>query len=98
MTWVTVKGEAAFLTSPDRSSSDEYALYVVQLERQAGQWFFDGRVRRSECDGASVDADVRSRPGMSEADSWAARATRWTRPERGLIEGAVRQNGDGYYG
>jgi len=38
---VTVKAEAAYFTSTTKTE-DEYALYVVQLERQAGEWFFIG--------------------------------------------------------
>jgi len=38
---VTVKGEAAYFTSTTKTE-DEYALYVLQLERQAGEWFFIG--------------------------------------------------------
>ena len=38
---VTIKAEAAWFTSSTRDA-DEYALYVVQLERQAGEWFFVG--------------------------------------------------------
>jgi hypothetical protein len=38
---VTVKAEAAYFTSATRTE-DQYALYVVQLERQAGEWFFIG--------------------------------------------------------
>jgi hypothetical protein len=38
---VTVKAEAAYFTSATRTE-DEYALYVVQVERQAGEWFFIG--------------------------------------------------------
>ena len=38
---LTVKGEAAQFNSSD-SRADEYALYVMQLERQAGEWFFVG--------------------------------------------------------
>ncbi len=39
--WFTVKGEAAYFTSttPD---TDEYALYVIQLERQVKEWSFVG--------------------------------------------------------
>ena len=39
--WVTLKGEAGYFTSTSRQA-DEYALYVVQMERQAGEWFFIG--------------------------------------------------------
>jgi hypothetical protein len=35
--WFTIKGEAAYFTSssPD---TDEYVLYVLQIERQTGEW------------------------------------------------------------
>ncbi|HTS66027.1 MAG TPA: DUF1302 family protein [Candidatus Acidoferrales bacterium] len=36
---VTVKSEAAYFTSTN-PQSDEYVLYVLQLERQAGEWSF----------------------------------------------------------
>src|SRR5678816_230728 len=38
---VSIKAEAAYFQSPDHSS-DSYVLYVVQLERQTGEWFFVG--------------------------------------------------------
>jgi hypothetical protein len=38
---VSIKGEAAYFQSSD-SLSDDYVLYVIQLERQAGEWFFVG--------------------------------------------------------
>jgi len=38
---VTVKAEAAYFTSTTKTE-DEYALFVVQVERQAGEWFFIG--------------------------------------------------------
>ena len=39
--WFTVKGEAAYFTSSS-PATDEYVLYVVQLERQTGEWVFVG--------------------------------------------------------
>ena len=39
--WVSIKAEAGYFTSPD-SRADEHLLYVIQLERQAGEWFFVG--------------------------------------------------------
>jgi hypothetical protein len=39
--WLTFKGEASYFTSPS-VLSDEYVLYVVQLERQTGEWVFAG--------------------------------------------------------
>jgi hypothetical protein len=39
--WFTVKTEAAYFSSPD-PRVDKYAQYVVQLERQSGEWSFIG--------------------------------------------------------
>lgn len=39
--WFTVKGEAAYLTS-STEGAEEYALYVIQLERFVGEWSFVG--------------------------------------------------------
>jgi AraC family transcriptional regulator of adaptative response/methylated-DNA-[protein]-cysteine methyltransferase len=39
--WFTIKVESAYFTSTT-PRSDEYVLYVVQLERQAGEWSFVG--------------------------------------------------------
>lgn len=41
LAWVTVKGEAAYFTS-STPATDEYALYVIQLERQVKEWSFVG--------------------------------------------------------
>jgi hypothetical protein len=39
--WLTLKAEAAYFADPGQRA-DEYAQYVVQLERQAGEWFLVG--------------------------------------------------------
>ncbi len=39
--WFTLKGEAAYYTSPDKNN-DEFILYVVQLERQVKEWSLVG--------------------------------------------------------
>ncbi len=39
--WVTVNGEFAYFTSTTPQAED-YGIYVVQLERQAGEWLFVG--------------------------------------------------------
>jgi hypothetical protein len=41
LTWFTVKGEAAYLTSPT-PGAQEYVLYVVQVERLVREWSFVG--------------------------------------------------------
>ena len=45
--WLTLKGEAEYFTlrSTDAASavpSDDYILYVVEFERQSGEWVFVG--------------------------------------------------------
>ncbi len=39
--WATIKAEAAYFTTR-QSQTDEYLLYVIQLERQQGNWIFVG--------------------------------------------------------
>lgn len=39
--WFTLKSEAAYFTS-STPNTDEYALYVIQLERQVKEWSFAG--------------------------------------------------------
>jgi hypothetical protein len=41
LTAFSLKAEAAHFSSPDELS-DEYVQYVIQLERQSGEWFFAG--------------------------------------------------------
>jgi hypothetical protein len=40
--WVTIKGEAAYFNSPGVTGSGNYAIYVIQLERQVKEWSFVG--------------------------------------------------------
>ena len=39
--WFTVKGEAGYYRDP-KKQNDDFLLYVVQLERQSGEWLFVG--------------------------------------------------------
>jgi hypothetical protein len=41
LSWITVKSEAAYFTS-STPNTDEYVLYVIQLERQVREWSFVG--------------------------------------------------------
>jgi hypothetical protein len=41
LAWFTVKGEAAYFTSTT-AGTDQFALYVIQLERQVREWSFAG--------------------------------------------------------
>lgn len=95
--WFTVKSEAAYFSSPDSGPpplADDYVLYVIQLERQAGEWSIVGGyagevivTRRSALDFA---------PDRGLTRSFLGRASYTIDTNRSLaIETAVRQNGDG---
>jgi hypothetical protein len=93
--WLTLKAEAAYVTSPP-ATSDEYVLYVVELERQTGEWLLDV--------GYAGEVVIESRvaaffsPDRSMARSIIGRASYTVDPRRTVvIEGAVRQSGDGFY-
>lgn len=93
--WVTWKGEAAYVTSPS-STTDEYVLYVVELERQVGEWLLDV--------GYAGEVVTRSRvpfvfaPDRNMARSLIGRVSYTVDPRRTVaIEGAARQSGDGFY-
>lgn len=94
--WFIVKAETAFVTSP-AATSDDYVLYVAELERQVGEWLLDI--------GYAGEA-VRERraayifsPDRQLARSVIGRAAYTLDPRRTLtFEGAARQNGNGAYG
>ena len=95
MRWFTLKGEAAYFTSSS-PVTDEYLLYVIQLERQSGEWVFVGGYA------GEVVTTNRSMltfaPDRGLARSVVARASYTIDPNRSFaLEGAVHQNGDGAY-
>jgi hypothetical protein len=90
---LTVKGEAAYFTS-STPQADDYALYVIQLERQQGEWMFVG--------GYAGQAVTRKRqaldfaPDRGLASAFLGRATWTIDTNRSLaFEAAARRNGDG---
>ena len=94
--WVTFKLESAYVTSPSETT-EEYVLYVVEIERQVGEWVLDL--------GYAGDVVVESRPSFpfapdrQVARSFIGRAAYTVDPNRTVaLEGAARQNGDGFYG
>ena len=94
--WFTVKAEAGYFTSPMRTA-DEFLLYVVQLERQVGEWVFVG--------GYAGDAGARRRspvsfsPERGLSRSILSRIAYTIDPNRSVhFECAVHQNGNGVYG
>jgi len=92
---VTVKAEAAYFTSSD-PQSDDYVLYVIQLERQAGEWSFVAGYT------GQATTDHRSTFGFSPIRGFAravvGRASYTLDTNRTVsLEGVVRQNGDGLW-
>ena len=92
---VTLKGEAAYFTSTN-PLSDDYAIWVLQLERQAGEWSLVAGYA------GEVTTQHRSAPGFSPvrglARSVVAHAGYTIDVNRSLaFEAVVRQNGQGVY-
>lgn len=91
--WLTLKGEAARLGSSD-VRADQYWLYVVQLERQTGEWTLVGgyagrkAIRRG--------SDWRFSPDRGLARAFLGRAAYTMDANRSFaVEAAIRQDGEG---
>lgn len=92
---LTLKGEAAYFTSPS-STSEEYVLYVVEVERQVGEWLLDGGYAGEVVTQTSAAFPFAADRGM--AKSIIGRVSYTVDPRRTLaIEGAAHQNGKGVY-
>jgi len=93
--WLTLKGEAAWFTSGS-PQADEYVQYVIQLERQAGEWFLVGgyageavTLKRSPLDFA---------PDRGLTGAFLGRAGYTIDARRSLaFEAAARRTGDGLW-
>jgi hypothetical protein len=89
----TIKGEAAYFGTDD-PRADEYCLYVIQLERQSGEWFFVGGYAGEVVTTSRVQAAFAPDRGMTKA--FLGRAGYTIDTNRSLaFDGAIRQNGDG---
>jgi hypothetical protein len=93
--WLTLKAEAAFFDSPP-DVVDDYVLYVVEVERQVGEWSLIGGyvgevvTKRSGPVGFAPDRGI--------AGSVLGRAAYTVDPQRTVaLEGVVRQSGAGMY-
>ena len=93
--WFTIKGETAYFTSSS-PGTDEYVLYVVQLERQTGEWLLvAGYAGQAVTERRAV---LTFAPDRGLTQSIVARASYTIDPNRSVtIETAVRQNGGGMY-
>jgi hypothetical protein len=93
--FVTLKAEAAYFTSSS-PQADDYALYVVQAERQAGEWFLVGGYAGQVVTARRRQLDFAPDRGLARA--FLARAGYTIDPNRSLaVESAVRENGDGVW-
>jgi len=92
--WVSIKGEAGYFTSPD-GRYDDHLLYVVQLERQSGEWFFVGGYGgEAVTERGNQTGDFNPDRGMIR--TILARAGYTIDASRSLaFETAIRQSGDG---
>jgi len=94
--WFTIKAESAWYRSNDRQS-DQYVLYVVQAERQFGEWLFlAGYVGEYITDNRN---EISFDPERGLAKAFVGRISWTIDTRRSLVfEGAVRQNSEGFYG
>jgi hypothetical protein len=93
--WLTVKSEAAYFVSRDHAFS-EYALYVLEIERQIGEWLLTGGYAGEIVTGE--DRTLAFDPERSLAQSFIARAFYTAGPQRTVtVEAVGRQNGKGFY-
>jgi len=92
----TIKGEAAHFSSQDKRA-DEYGLYVLQLERQSGEWvFIGGYAGEAITRRGSQTATFAYDRGLSQ--TFLGRASYTLDSNRSLaFESAVRQNANGFW-
>lgn len=94
--WFTVKAEAAWFQS-EASRADEYLLYVVQVERQWGEWLFIGGYGGEKVTSRRNPFDFAPDRGLARA--LVGRASLQIDTNRSLVfEAFVRQNGKGVFG
>jgi hypothetical protein len=92
----TVKAEAAHFSSND-DRADEYGLYVVQLERQSGEWFFVGGYAGEVITNHGSRAATFA-PDRGLTKTFLGRAGYTIDTNRSLaFESALRENGDGLW-
>lgn len=93
--FATIKGETAVFRSPD-GRADEYVLYVIELERQSGEWLFDGGYAGEQVTTVRDQVAFAAERGL--ARSFIGRAAYTIGPRRSIaVEGVVRRDGDGAY-
>jgi hypothetical protein len=100
--WFTLKGESAYFRRAEQSpplqapSADDYVLYVIQLERQSGEWMLVGGYAGEIVTERRAPLTFAPDRGMTRALVGRASYTIDTN-RSAAFEGAVRQNGAGAY-
>jgi hypothetical protein len=93
--WFTFKGEAAYFDSPD-DLNDEYVLYVLELERQIGNWIVDGGYAGESVTERREQFSFNPERGL--AKSIVGKVAYVGDPGRTFsVESAVKQTGKGVY-
>jgi len=93
--WFAVKGEVGTFTS-STPFTDNFVLYVVQLERQKGEWLFVGGYTGEVV--TERRAQITFAPDRGTSKSIVGRASYTIDVNRSAaIEAAVRQDGSGLY-
>jgi hypothetical protein len=94
--WLTLKGEVGYFTSSS-PTTDEYVLYVIQVERQTGEWVFVGGYAGEAVSDRRAAATFAPDRGLTS--SVVGRASYTIDPNRSMaFETAVRRNLSGAYG
>src|SRR5204862_5841677 len=92
---VTLKAEAAYFTSTT-PQPDQYLLYVLQLERQTGEWSFIGGYAGQTI--TEHGTAISYSPVRGSARAFVGRAGYTIDTNRSLaVETVIRQNGKGAY-
>jgi hypothetical protein len=93
--WFTLKGEAGYFTSTDKRA-DEYGTFVIQAERQIGEWFLVGGYSGEVVTVQRAAAGFAPDRGL--AHSFLGRASYTIDVNRSVaFQGVVRQNGNGLW-
>ncbi len=94
--WLTAKSEAGYFNFSD-GRLDDYIQYVIQLERQSGEWFFVGGYSGEILTQRGTEA-ANFNPDRGMSKSFLGRAGYTIDPNRSIaMETAVRQNGNGLW-
>jgi hypothetical protein len=93
--WASLKSEVAYFTT-STAATDEYALFVVQLERQTGEWLLVGGYAGEIVTRRRATASFAPDRGLSRSVVGRASYTFDTN-RSGAFEFAIRQNGGGVY-